>query len=44
MATTKELSSDSSIREDVLLELKWDPKTWSAPGTTKVENHIIVNP
>jgi osmotically-inducible protein OsmY len=41
MATTKEVRSDSSIREDVLLELKWDPKIKSNDITIAVKDGVV---
>src|SRR5260370_11663810 len=41
MATTKEVRSDSSIREDVLLELKWDPKIKSNDIATAVKDGVV---
>src|ERR1700730_3537744 len=41
MATTKELRSDSSIREDVSLELKWDPKIKSNDIAVAVKDGVV---
>lgn len=41
MATTKEVRSDSSIREDVLLELKWDPKIKSNDIAVAVKDGVV---
>jgi osmotically-inducible protein OsmY len=42
MATTKEMRSDSSIREDVLLELKWDPKIKSNDIAVAVKDGVVM--
>jgi len=41
MATTKEARSDSSIREDVLLELKWDPKIKATDIAVAVKDGVV---
>jgi osmotically-inducible protein OsmY len=41
MATTKEVKSDSSIREDVLLELKWDTKIKSNDIAVAVKDGVV---
>ncbi len=41
MATTKEVRSDSSIREDLLLELKWDPKIKSNDIAVAVKDGVV---
>jgi len=41
MATTTQPRSDEAIREDVLLELKWDPKIKSTDIGVAVENGVV---
>ncbi len=41
MATTTQPRSDEAIREDVLLELKWDPKIKSTDIGVAVKNGVV---